>query len=68
MGARPRHKPGKVRHVDEVECTNLVRNLPHAGEVNNPRISAAPADNQLRSFLLREFFQFVIVDRLGFFW
>ncbi len=38
----PGHQTREVRHVNQKQCTDLIRNLPHAGEVENSRISAAP--------------------------
>ncbi len=61
-----RHQPGKVRHIDQVERANLIRNLPHADKINDAWIGAPPANDQLRPFLLRKLFQFVVVDRLRF--
>ena len=62
-----RDQSGKMRHVDEIQRTNLVGNLPHAREINDPRIRAAPSYDQLRSLFFGELLEFVVVDGLGFF-
>ena len=62
-----RDQSRKVRHVDQIERANFVGNLPHAGEVDDPRIRAAAADDQLWAFFLGELFQLVVVNRFGFF-
>src|SRR5580700_3053999 len=61
-----RYKSGKVRHIDEKERAYFVRDLAHAGEVDDARVSAAAADDQLGTFLLRQLFQRIVVDGLGF--
>src|SRR5208282_1802425 len=62
-----RHQSGKVRHIDEVERTDFIRNLPHASKIDDPRIRAAAANNQLRTLRRSDPFQFVVIDGLGFF-
>ena len=65
--APPATKSGKVRHVDQVDRAHFVGNLPHAGEVDDARISAAAADDQLRPLALGNLLQLVVIDGLGFF-
>src|SRR6185369_4214522 len=57
----------EVRHVHQIERTHLVGNLAHASEVDNSRVRASAADNELRSFLFRKFFQITIIDGFGLF-
>src|SRR5258708_5337574 len=61
------YQSGKMRHVDQEKCANLICNLPHASEVDDARIGAAAADDQLGAFLLRQFLQRVVVNGFGFF-
>src|SRR4029077_19121685 len=42
-----RDQASEVRHVHQVESTDLVGDLPHAREINNARIGAAAADDHL---------------------
>ena len=65
--APPATSPGEVRHVDEKERAHFVGNLAHARKVDDARIGAAAANDQLRAFLLGDLFELVVVDRLGFF-
>ncbi len=58
---------GEVRHVHQEERADFVGNLAHAGEIDDARIGAAAADDQLGVFFLRQLFQIVVVDGLGFF-
>ena len=60
------HQSGEVRHIDQIERANFVRNLTHAGEVDDPRISAAAANNQLRALRRGDLFQVVVINRLRF--
>src|SRR5438128_5143291 len=46
------YQSGKMRHVDQIESANFIRDLPHAREINDSWICAAPANNQLGTFLL----------------
>ena len=62
-----RNQSGKMRHIDQVKRANFVRNLPHAGEINDPRIGAAAADDELRAFFFCNLLQFVVVDGFSFF-
>ena len=57
-----RHQPGDVRHVEDVHRAYFVGYLPHAGEVPQPRISAAAADDGLGPLALGCSFQVVVVD------
>ena len=61
-----RNQSGKMSHVDEVERADLVRDLPHTCEVDDSRIGAATADDQLGPFLLGKLFQIVVVDGFAF--
>ena len=61
------HQPGEMRHVDQVERADFVGNLPHTGKIDDARIGAASADDQLGPFLLGQLFQLVVIDRFGFF-
>src|SRR5579864_5771120 len=62
-----RDQSGKVRHVDQIQRADFVRDLPHAGEINDPRIGAPSSDDELGLLLLGELFQLVVVDGLRFF-
>ena len=62
-----RHQSRKVRHVDQVKRADFVCNLSHARKIDDPRIRAAAANDQFRTFLFRDPLQFVVIDRLGFF-
>ena len=59
------HQSREVRHIHKKERANFICDLTHAGEINNPRISAAAANNQPRTLRHGDFFQVIIVDRLG---
>ena len=61
-----RNQSGEMRHVDQVERADFVRDLPHAGKIDDSRIGAAAADDQLRPLLLGQLFQIVVVDGFGF--
>ena len=61
------NQSGEMRHVDQVERADFVGDLPHAGKIDDARIGAAPADDQLRTLLLGQLLQFVVVDGFGFF-
>jgi hypothetical protein len=52
-----RHQSREMRHVDQIERADLVRNLAHAGEIDDPRIRAAAANNQLRTLRRGDLFQ-----------
>src|SRR5579872_7611394 len=65
MGAA-RDQSREMRHIDQEECADFIRNLPHASKVDDARVRAAAADDQLRTMLLSQFFQRVVVDRLSF--
>ncbi len=58
------HQAGEMGHIDQEQCSDLVRNLPHAGEVDDPGVGAASADNQLGLFALSNGFEMVVVDPL----
>ena len=58
---------GEVRHVDQVDRAHFVGNLAHAREVDDARIGAAAADDQLRPLALGNLLQLVVIDGLGFF-
>src|SRR6266704_1199883 len=64
------HTPGdqasEVRHVDQVERTYFVRDLAHARKINDPRIGAAAADDQLRALFLCELLKIVVINDLSF--
>ncbi len=61
------NQSGEVRHVDQVQRANFVGDLAHAREVDDARIRAAAADDQLRPLALGNLFQLVVIDGLGFF-
>jgi len=61
-----RHQSRKMRHIHKKERADFVRNLAHAGEIDDPRIRAAAADNQLRTLRRGDLFQVIVVDGLGF--
>ncbi len=56
---------GDVRHVEDVDRANLVGDLAHAGEIPQPRIGAAAADDGLGLFALGDGFELVVVDEFG---
>src|SRR5207253_954793 len=49
-----RDQPGEVRHVDHEARADLVRDLPHAREVELPWIRAAATDDHLRRLAHRD--------------
>ena len=57
---------GEVRHVDHEQRARLVGDLAHAGEIDDPRIGAATADDHLGMMFERKLFEIVVVDGLGF--
>src|SRR5580704_10215222 len=61
-----RDQSREVRHVDQVERANFVRDLAHAGKLDSARISAAAANDQFGMFPFRELFQIAVIDGLGF--
>jgi len=60
-GKNAPYRPGK-------SAPTLSRNLPHAGEINDPRIGAAAADDELRAFFFCNLLQFVVVDGFQLLW
>ena len=58
------HQAGEMGHIDQQQCSDLIRNLPHAGEVDDPGVGAAPSDNELWLFTLSSRFEEVVVDPL----
>src|ERR1700730_1477507 len=62
----PRHQPREMRHVNEVERSHLVCDLPHAGKINDAWVSASAADDELWVLLFGQLLQLVVVNRLGF--
>ena len=60
------NQPGEMGHVHQVERAHLVRDLAHAGEINDSRIGAASADDQLGTFLLGKLLQIVVIDGFRF--
>ena len=61
-----RNQSGEMRHVDQVERAHFVGDLAHAGKINDSRIGAASADDQLGAFFLGQLLQIVVVDGLSF--
>src|SRR5208283_1497967 len=61
------YQTGEVRHVHEVDRADFVGNLPHADEINESRIGASTANNELLPLAFGDAFQIVIVDGLSFF-
>ena len=39
------NQAGEVSHVNQIECSHAIGNLPHAGKIDGPRISASTADD-----------------------
>ena len=60
------NQSGEVRHIDQVDRANFVGDLPHAREVDDARIGAAAADDQLGPLAFGDLLQLVVVDGLGF--
>src|SRR5271157_5599169 len=60
------YQTSEVRHVHQVERVHFVGNLPHSDEIDESRIGAAAANDELRPLALGNTFQIVIVDGLGF--
>ena len=56
---------GEVRHVDDEQRAHLVGDLAHAGKVEDARIGAAAADDDLRLFSHGNRLEFVVVDDFG---
>src|ERR1700689_2315177 len=61
------HQAGEMSHVDYKKGTHLIRNLAHAGEVDDPGVGAASGYDELRLFLLGNRFELVVVDPLRLF-
>src|SRR5207245_9948311 len=61
------NQSSEVRHVHQVKCADFVSNLTHASEVNDSRIGATTADDQLGTLALGKFFQIVVINRFRFF-
>ncbi len=59
-----RNQAGDVRHVEDVSRANLVGDLAHAGEIPQPRIGAAAADDGLGLLALGDGLELVVVDEL----
>ena len=62
----PATSPAKCAMSTRIERANLVGNLAHAREVDDARIGAAAADDQLGLLALGNLLQFVVVDGFGF--
>src|SRR3974390_2555336 len=60
------NQSGEVRHVHQVERTDLVGDLAHAGGGDEAGIRAAATDDELRAMFFRQLLDFVVVDGLGF--
>ncbi len=60
-----RHQAGEVRHVDQQQRANFICNRAHARKIENPRIGAAAADDELRLLAAGGLGEFVVVDDLG---
>ena len=56
---------GEVRHVHQVDGSDLVGDLPHAGEVDDARIGRAAADDELGLLAHGDGLHLVIVEGLG---
>ena len=58
---------GEVGHVDDEQRAGLVGDVAHAGEVEDARIGAASADDDLGLFAQGDGFELVVVDGFGVF-
>jgi hypothetical protein len=56
------HQPGEVRHVDHQQRADLVRDLPEALEVQEPRVGRPAGEDHLRAALLGDPLDRVHVD------
>ena len=54
-----------MRHVEDVDRADLVRDLPHAREVPQAGIGAGSADDDLGLLAHRDRLELVVVDHLG---
>src|SRR5271156_2521153 len=63
MGAAS-YQAGEMGHIDQEQGSDLVRNLPHAGKVDDPGVGAASSDNELWLLALSSGFEKVVVDPL----
>src|SRR5271157_2850376 len=59
------YQTSEVRHVHQVERAHFVGNLPHSDEIDESRIGAAAANDELRPLALGNTFQIVIIDGLS---
>ena len=55
----------EMRHVDQEECANLVRDGAHPGKVELSGIGATTADDHLRLLAVSDGFKLVVIDSLG---
>ncbi|PAV68058.1 hypothetical protein WR25_12607 [Diploscapter pachys] len=59
-------KSGKVGHVHQVSCANLIGNLSHTREVDFTWVRRATRDDELRLVLQGQSFDVVVVDSASF--
>src|SRR3569833_233896 len=59
------YQPRDMRHVEDIDCSNLVCDLPHAREIPKPRICACATNDGLRLFSQRNCLELVVVDHLS---
>src|ERR1700743_555383 len=58
------NEPGKMRHVDEQQRADLVGDRAHTRKVEDTRVRAAAANDELGAFALGRLFEQVIVNLL----
>ena len=63
--APPATSPAKCAMSTMKSAPTLSAICAHAGEIDDPRICAATANNQLRMLALGDLLEFVVVDRFG---
>ena len=59
----PGHQPGEVGHVHQIEGADVVGDGAHAGEVNDARVGAAAADDELGAGFAGAGRQRIVIDR-----
>jgi hypothetical protein len=59
-----RDRAGDVRHIDHEERADFAAHVAEFREIDHPRISARPGQNQLRLVLARQLGDLIVIDPL----
>src|SRR3977135_70623 len=59
------YKTCDVRHVDEQNCADRIRDLTQLRKIDDTRISRGPSGNHYRAYLFGLFLQRVVIKLLG---